>query len=50
MGGCTIDMVADFDMALRFLNDRVYGAAIIDIMGVNGYKLLRSPLEKILPQ
>lgn len=37
---CTVDKAIDFESAKHLLLNRPYDAAILDIMGVNGYELL----------
>ncbi len=37
---CRIDTAADFASASRYLSQQSYDAAVLDIMGVDGYQLL----------
>ena len=37
---CVIDSALDFETAKQFLKSKSYDAAILDIMGVDGYELL----------
>ncbi|WP_373499422.1 response regulator [Desulfococcus sp.] len=46
---CVIDTAADFEGGKRFLERETYDAAILDIMGVRGYDLLRIAAEKGIP-
>ena len=38
---CRIETALDFDTAKKFLNENAYDMAILDIMGVRGYDLLK---------
>lgn len=38
---CFTETIQDFDTAAKLLEERSYDAAILDIMGVNGYELLK---------
>ena len=38
---CAVDKASTFDEAVRFLKTNSYDAAILDIMGVKGYDLLK---------
>jgi DNA-binding NtrC family response regulator len=46
---CEIDYARNFETAERLLNENSYDAAILDIMGVNGYDLLQLARDKDLP-
>lgn len=46
---CFIDSAPNFETAKKFLNKNQYDLAILDIMGVNGYELLRMTNEKGIP-
>lgn len=46
---CKIDASATFEDAKQLLNDNEYDIAILDIMGVNGFELLRIAKEKGVP-
>ena len=46
---CTVDAASDFETAERFLNKNKYDAAILDIMGIKGFDLLRRCNEKSVP-
>ena len=46
---CVIDYALDFKTAERFLKEKSYDAAILDIMGVKGYDLLEIAKGRDLP-
>ena len=46
---CLIDRAPSFETAKKFLDKNMYDAAILDIMGVNGYELLRITTENDIP-
>ncbi len=46
---CNIDAAPDYETALKFLEKESYDAAILDIMGVRGYDLLKITKEKGIP-
>ena len=46
---CVIDYASNFDTAEKYLNENSYDAAIFDIMGVEGYKLLKLARLRDLP-
>jgi DNA-binding NtrC family response regulator len=46
---CRIDSAPDFETAEKFLAINRYDAAIFDIMGVDGYKLLEIAKQKKIP-
>ena len=46
---CLVDTAPNFDSAKKFLNTSTYDAAILDIMGVRGYDLLKLTKEKNVP-
>jgi DNA-binding response OmpR family regulator len=46
---CLIDKAPSFETGVKFLNKNAYDAAILDIMGVKGYELLRLATEKKIP-
>lgn len=49
LGNCTVDTAADFKKARSLLDERSYDAAVLDIMGVNGYELLEITTAKKIP-
>jgi DNA-binding response OmpR family regulator len=46
---CHIDAAPNFETAESFLSKRNYDAAVLDIMGVDGYKLLEIVNQKRIP-
>jgi DNA-binding NtrC family response regulator len=46
---CVVDTAKDFESAQELLKQKVYDAAILDIMGVNGFSLLEIATEKKIP-
>ena len=46
---CNVDTAPNYDTAVRFLSKNTYDAAILDIMGVDGYKLLSVTAGKEIP-
>lgn len=46
---CNIDTAIDFSSAQKFFLKKNYDAAILDIMGVDGYSLLKLSKEKGIP-
>jgi len=46
---CSIDTAASYEAAVKFLQKESYNAAILDIMGVRGYDLLKLAREKGIP-
>lgn len=46
---CYIDEAVDFEQAAKFLNKNLYDVAILDIMGVNGFELLKLANQKGTP-
>ena len=46
---CVIDYARNFETAERLLKENAYDAAILDIMGVNGYDLLQMARVKDVP-
>jgi CheY-like chemotaxis protein len=46
---CLIDTAPNFDTAEKFLNKNTYDVAVLDIMGVRGYDLLKLATEKGIP-
>jgi DNA-binding NtrC family response regulator len=46
---CLIDSAPDFESAIKFINKNQYDAAVLDIMGVRGYDLLKAAGEKGIP-
>lgn len=46
---CLIDTAPNFETARKFLDKNTYDAAILDIMGVQGYDLLKIATQKGIP-
>jgi CheY-like chemotaxis protein len=46
---CDVEEATSFDSAKELLESRVYDAAILDIMGVRGFDLLETAIEKKIP-
>ena len=46
---CTIDTAADFQTAEKLLNQNKYDVAVLDIMGVKGYDLLKIANKNGIP-
>jgi len=46
---CIIDYAPDFNTAEKFLSKNSYDAAILDIMGVDGYNLLTLARQREIP-
>ena len=46
---CIIDYARDFDTAKKYLTENYYDAAILDIMGVDGYNLLTLARQRETP-
>ncbi len=46
---CRVDKALDFETARALLERNIYDAAVLDIMGVDGYALLKIAREKRIP-
>lgn len=46
---CEVHTATDFSTALDYLKHNVYDAVVLDIMGVNGFELLRHSVSKGFP-
>ena len=46
---CRVDKAADFETGLRLLLKNTYDAVILDIMGVNGFELLKNAVLRDFP-
>jgi DNA-binding NtrC family response regulator len=46
---CIVGYAQDFDTAEKYLSEYYYDAAILDIMGVDGYKLLTLARQRKIP-
>jgi len=49
LDGCIIDCAPDFETAEKLLSKNSYDAAILDIMGVDGYNLLALARQREIP-
>ena len=49
LGSCKIDRASTFETAKEFLETEYYDIVILDIMGVDGFKLLQIAKEKNFP-
>lgn len=49
LGMSVIDTATDFESGEKLLNSNKYDIAILDIMGVNGYKLLETAKKNSIP-
>ena len=45
---CDVDTAKDFKTAKQLLNSKTYDLVVLDIMGVQGYDLLKSLEKKIV--
>ena len=39
---CSVDTASSFEQAIEFLKNRTYDIAVLDIMGVKGYEILKA--------
>ncbi|WP_299983996.1 response regulator [Desulfobacula sp.] len=46
---CYLDTASNFDEAVKLIRDNRYDMVILDIMGVNGYKILERARQKDIP-
>jgi CheY-like chemotaxis protein len=46
---CIVHKAMDYDTALQYLLSYTYDAVILDIMGVNGFELLKASVERGFP-
>jgi CheY-like chemotaxis protein len=46
---CVVHKAADYDTALGYLSTNTYDAVVLDIMGVNGFELLKTADSKGFP-
>jgi len=49
LGDCIINRAADFSTAQQYLMSYTYDIVILDIMGVNGFELLRTSVQRGFP-
>jgi DNA-binding NarL/FixJ family response regulator len=48
-GGVSLHTAKDYDTGLQYLMNYTYDVVILDIMGVNGFELLRTSVERGFP-
>lgn len=46
---CIVDKVSSYDTALKYLLSYTYDVVILDIMGVNGFELLKTSVSRGFP-
>ena len=46
---CIVDKAADYDTALKYIQSFTYDVVILDIMGVNGFELLKKAVLRGFP-
>ncbi len=46
---CMVTLASDYSTALQYLTNYTYDIVILDIMGVNGFELLRAAVEREIP-
>jgi CheY-like chemotaxis protein len=46
---CLIDKATDYDSAIQYLRTYIYDIVILDIMGVNGFELLKTAVSRGFP-
>jgi CheY-like chemotaxis protein len=46
---CLVDKASDYETALEYIQSYIYDIVILDIMGVNGFKLLEMSVGKGFP-
>ncbi len=49
LDACSVDTAPNYETALKFINKNKYDLAILDIMGVRGYDLLKITNQKGIP-
>jgi DNA-binding NtrC family response regulator len=49
LDGCQVHKAKDYDTALQYILSYTYDVVILDIMGVNGFDLLRSSVSRGFP-
>jgi CheY-like chemotaxis protein len=49
LDGCLIDKAANYETARQYIQNYTYDIVILDIMGVNGFKLLKDTVSKGFP-
>lgn len=46
---CVIHKATDYNRALQYLHSYTYDIVILDIMGVNGFELLKNSVSRVFP-
>lgn len=46
---CNVDTAPNYETAMIFLGKNTYDAAVLDIMGVDGYRILKTTAAKQIP-
>jgi DNA-binding NtrC family response regulator len=46
---CLVDKAGNYETALQYIQNYIYDVVILDIMGVNGFKLLEDSVSKGFP-
>ena len=46
---CQVQKAADYDTAVQYLSGYTYDVVILDIMGVNGFELLKNAASRGFP-
>jgi len=46
---CSVDTASSFEQAIEFLKTRTYDVAVLDIMGVKGYEILKATNKLNIP-
>jgi len=46
---CSIDKASDYDTAIQYIRSYTYDIVILDIMGVNGFELLKASVARRFP-
>ena len=46
---CSVDTASSFEQAIEFLKNRTYDVAVLDIMGVKGYEILKATNKLNIP-
>ena len=46
---CIVDKAADYNTACKYLQSYTYNIVILDIMGVNGFELLKKTVSRGFP-
>jgi len=49
LSNCKIDTAMSYEQSVKMIDDNIYDLAILDIMGVEGYKILEKTNERNIP-